>query len=659
MMASTEVGAPVFPSGGLLDKERTIAPPGYNRWLVPPAALAIHLSIGMAYGFSVFWLPLARAIGIDRPVTCSDADFWTLLVSRSCDWPVSMLGWMYTLFFVFLGSSAAVFGRWLEREGPRKAGVVAALCWSGGFLISAFGVYTHQIWLMWLGSGVIGGIGLGLGYISPVSTLVKWFPDRRGMATGLAIMGFGGGAMIGAPLADRLMNVFASDTSVGVWQTFLVMGTLYFVSMMLGAFGYRLPALGWRPAGWQPPREAQRLVTARHVHVSEAPRTPQFWLLWGVLCLNVSAGIGVIGMASPMLQEVFGGKLIGVPLRLAQLSDDQRVEVATIAAAFAGLLSLFNIAGRIFWASSSDFLGRKLTYMIFFLLGIALYVSAPLAGEAGRIALFVTIFCVILTMYGGGFATIPAYLADLFGTQHVGAIHGRLLTAWSAAGILGPVVVNYIREYQLANGVPPHEAYNFTMYVLAAMLLGGLICNLLVRPVQEKHYMTEEQLAAERTMAHERAAPAPQAHGQTAPPRGSSLRYRLRGVYGSPSASRWRCFAKLARNSSLGPSRSGRQDPFGFRRVRGDGVHQCRGQTVVRLELQFLQSRAHLAHAIGLESRLDDGRHERREFGSGPAAVLRELDVHEVEAIERMVLVLDAAVQVNATPRARVSLDGG
>ena len=494
-------------AAALLSRENTIAAPGFNRWLVPPAALAIHLSIGMAYGFSVFWLPLSRALGIEHPITCAGAGFFTLLFSSICDWPVSMLGWTYTLFFVFLGSSAALFGHWLETAGPRKAGFVAALCWSGGLSIAALGVYLHQIWLLWLGAGAIGGIGLGLGYISPVSTLIKWFPDHRGMATGLAIMGFGGGAMIGAPLADRLMNTFSSAASVGVWQTFVVLAALYFIAMMLGAFGYRIPPLGWRPAGMtaaaQPPRA---LVTSRHVHVNEAVRTPQFWLLWGVLCLNVSAGIGVIGMASPMLQEVFGGQLIQTPLRLAQLGDEQRAQVATIAAAFAGLLSLFNIAGRILWASFSDFIGRKATYMAFFLLGIALYVSAPLAGDAGRIALFVALFCVIISMYGGGFATIPAYLADVFGTQHVGAIHGRLLTAWSVAGILGPVAVNYIREFQLARGVPQDQAYNITMYILAAMLLGGLICNLFVRPVNERHYMTEEQLAAERQLAHEQAA---------------------------------------------------------------------------------------------------------------------------------------------------------
>ena len=493
---------------GLLDRERTIADHRFNRWLLPPAALAVHLSIGMAYGFSVFWLPLSRAIGIDAPLTCDGIGFFERIVSTRCDWPVSMLGWTYTLFFVFLGSSAALFGHWLERAGPRKAGFVAALCWCGGLLVSAFGIYTHQIWLMWLGSGVIGGIGLGLGYISPVSTLIKWFPDHRGVATGLAIMGFGGGAMIGAPLADRLMNAFASDTSVGVWQTFVVMSAIYFVAMMAGAFGYRLPPKDWQPA-FTAKQKPKTLVTTAHVHVNEALRTPQFWLLWGVLCLNVSAGIGVIGMASPMLQEVFGGQLIGVPQALSQLTAEQRAQVATIGAAFAGLLSLFNIAGRIGWASASDALGRKLTYTIFFLLGFMLYMAAPVAGEAARSAVFVAIFCAILTMYGGGFATIPAYLADLFGTQHVGAIHGRLLTAWSVAGILGPVVVNYIREFQLGRGVPAHDAYNVTMYVLAGMLVLGLVCNLLIRPVDARHHMSEEQIAIEGALGHAQASANP------------------------------------------------------------------------------------------------------------------------------------------------------
>jgi MFS family permease len=448
------------PASGLLARDRIIAPPGFNRWLVPPAALAIHLSIGMAYGFSVFWLPLSRVVGI----TTSAPD----------DWKISTLGWMYTLFFVMLGSSAAAFGPWAEREGPRKAGVVAACCWGGGFFLSALGVHLHQVWLLWLGSGVIGGCGLGLGYISPVSTLIKWFPDRRGMATGLAIMGFGGGAMIGTPLADALMRRFSSPTSVGVWQTFVVMGTIYFVAMMAGAFGYRLPRPGWVPEGWTP---TEQRVTARVTHsvpVQVAWKTPQFWLLWSVLCLNVSAGIGVLGMASPMIQEMFQGRV-----------------TPSAAAGFTGLLSLFNIGGRIAWASLSDRIGRKPTYAIFFVLGIVLYASIPTLAAAGNLPLFVATFAVILTMYGGGFATIPAYLADVFGVGHVSAIHGRLLTAWSTAGILGPVLVNYIREFQIARGVPAADAYTFTLYVLAGFLAVGLVCNLAVTPVPERLFTLE------------------------------------------------------------------------------------------------------------------------------------------------------------------------
>lgn len=488
-------------------KERITAHPQFNRWLVPPAALAIHLSIGMAYGFSVFWLPLSKALGIKEPIACADSmGIFARAFATDCDWKVSDLGWMYTLFFVFLGSSAAIFGHWLEHAGPRKAGAVAAVCWGGGLLLSAYGVYTHQLWLMWLGSGVIGGIGLGLGYISPVSTLIKWFPDRRGMATGMAIMGFGGGAMIGAPLANSLMNYFATPSSVGVWQTFAVMGCLYFFSMMIGALSYRVPPTGWLPAGWQMPENKQNgLITNRHVHVNEAHKTPQFWLLWSVLCLNVSAGIGVIGMASPMLQEVFGGKLIGLAAPLASLSSEQLLQVTAIGAGFAGLLSFFNILGRIGWASSSDFLGRKLTYIIFFAFGFLLYISAPWAGDVGSVALFAIIFCIILTMYGGGFSTIPAYLADIFGTQHVGAIHGRLLTAWATAGVLGPVTVNYLRDYQLDRGVPAEHAYNVIMYVLAGLLLIGLVCNLLIKPVAEKHFMTNAQLEEERRLAHEKS----------------------------------------------------------------------------------------------------------------------------------------------------------
>lgn len=503
-MASTTVATNaatngVRPRPGLLARERIIAKPGFNRWLVPPCALAIHLCIGMAYGFSVFWLPLSRAIGVQQSVPCpADMGLIGALFTTSCDWRISDLGWIYVLFFVFLGSSAAAWGSWLERVGPRKTGAVAAICWSGGLCLAAVGVITHQLWLMWIGAGVIGGIGLGLGYISPVSTLIKWFPDRRGMATGMAIMGFGGGAMIGAPLADVLMNVFRTSDSVGVWQTLVVMAVIYFAFMMGGAFGYRLPPPGWQLEGWTPrPTQASRLGTAGHVHVKDVHKTPQFWLLWGVLCLNVSAGIGVIGMASPMLQEIFGGSLIGLPnVGFTALDDAQRRSVAAIAAGFTGLLSLFNIGGRFFWASLSDRIGRKATYYAFFAIGVLLYAAAPWAAHSGSKALFVFFLCVILSMYGGGFATIPAYLADLFGTQFVGAIHGRLLTAWSTAGIIGPALVNYIREAQIAAGVTRESVYDFTLYILAGLLVLGFICNMLVRPVDGRWFMKEEQLAA-------------------------------------------------------------------------------------------------------------------------------------------------------------------
>ena len=483
-------------ASGLLDRSRIIARPGFNRWLVPPAALAIHLCIGMAYGFSVFWLPLSRALGGSASIACPGMGLGQALFTTSCDWRVSDLGWMYTLFFVLLGISAATWGGWLERAGPRKAGVVAALCWCGGLVISSVGVIYHQLWLMWLGSGVIGGIGLGLGYISPVSTLIKWFPDRRGMATGMAIMGFGGGAMIGAPLAQMLMTVFRSDAAPGVWQTFLVLAAVYFVFMMGGAFGYRLPPPGWKPAGFAAPA-AKAMIAGGHVHLKDAHKTKQFWLIWAVLCLNVSAGIGVIGMASPMLQEIFGGRLIGQPdVPFTALNAEQLTAIAAIAAGFTGLLSLFNIGGRFFWASLSDVLGRKATYYTFFLLGIAMYASAPWLAHAGSKGLFVLAFGIILSMYGGGFATVPAYLADVFGTQFVGAIHGRLLTAWSTAGIIGPVVVNYIREAQIAAGVPRDSVYDFTLYILAGMLALGFLCNWAITPLSKDRFMSDAEVAA-------------------------------------------------------------------------------------------------------------------------------------------------------------------
>jgi MFS family permease len=454
---------------GLLSRERIIARPGFNRWFIPPCALAIHLCIGQAYAFSVFKLPLTNAIGITQ--------------ATPDDWSQKQLAWIFTLAIVFLGLSAAAFGKWLERAGPRKSGVVAAICWGSGFLISALGVHLHQIWLLYLGYGVIGGCGLGLGYITPVSTLIKWFPDRRGMATGMAIMGFGGGAFIASPLSQMLMDAFSTESSVGVASTFVVMGLLYLVAMLIGAFGFRLPPPGWKPEGWDPSKAGKRkkLVTDRHVHVSKAIKTPQFYLLWAVLFLNVTAGIGILEQASPMIQEMFG----------------ERVTPAA-AAGFVGLLSLFNMVGRFLWSSTSDLIGRKATYACFFTLGPLLYFLVPMSGNVGSVVMFVACAAIILTMYGGGFATIPAYLSDVFGTQYVGAIHGRLLTAWSAAGVAGPVLVNYIRQAQIDAGIEVAKAYNVVLYLMAGLLVIGFVCNILVRKVEDRFYMSDAELADEQ-----------------------------------------------------------------------------------------------------------------------------------------------------------------
>jgi MFS family permease len=471
--------------GGVLSRERTVVGPAYNRWLVPPAALAIHLCIGMVYGLSVFWLPLTQSVGVACPAghgflnVVLGADLPTLF-ARDCDWTLRNLKAIFTIGIVFLGASAALWGGWLERAGPRMAGLVAAICWPGGLALTALGVYIHQLWLMYLGGGVIGGVGLGLGYISPVSTLVKWFPDRRGMATGMAIMGFGGGAMIGAPLATKLMAHFHTAGGAGVWQTMLCMAVIYAIFMTAGAFFYRVP------------EESMIAATAAGgacVPVRDAHRTAQFWLLWGVLFLNVSAGIGVLEMASPLLQEIFGGKLIGAPsVSFTALSPEQKKAVAAIAAGFIGFLSLFNILGRFFWASLSDRIGRRGTYSVFFVLGFVLYAAAPSLAASGSVALFAASFAIILSMYGGGFATIPAYLADIFGAGNVGAIHGRLLTAWSFAGVVGPEIVNDFRDHQLAAGVPRGQVYDQAMYVLAGLLLAGLACNLAVRKLDRKWF---------------------------------------------------------------------------------------------------------------------------------------------------------------------------
>ncbi|MFN2476617.1 MAG: OFA family MFS transporter [Chthoniobacterales bacterium] len=442
------------------DRESTVAASSYNRWLVPPAALAMHLSIGQVYAFSVFKLPLTKIIG----VTSSAPD----------DWSQPSLAWIFSLAIFFLGASAAIFGKWVERVGPRKTMLAAGLCFSGGFLVSAVGVYLHQLWIIYLGYGVLGGCGLGLGYIAPVSTLVKWFPDRPGMATGLAIMGFGGGAFIGSNLSLLLMDHFKSATSTGVSQSFVAMGLIYFCFIIFGSIIVRVPPDDWKPAGYVAPTGKQRLITTAQVALDQAWRTPQFWALWVVLCFNVTAGIGILEQASPMIQEMFPGRI-----------------TAAAAGGFVALLSLFNMAGRFLWSSLSDYTGRKTVYIIFLLLGAVLYCLIRLAGRSGNVVFFVAVCAVILSMYGGGFATVPAYLKDLFGTMQVGAIHGRLLTAWSVAGVLGPLLVNYIREHLKSQGASGVGLYAPSMYLMAGLLVVGLICNLLVRPVANRHHFVD------------------------------------------------------------------------------------------------------------------------------------------------------------------------
>ncbi|HEY2517239.1 MAG TPA: OFA family MFS transporter [Polyangiaceae bacterium] len=441
--------------GSFLDRERTVAGPGYSRWLIPPAALAIHLCIGQGYALSVFNIPMSRLLGITK--------------STPDDWSLSTTVWMFNIAFAVLGASAFAWGKWLERVGPRKAMFASAVCFAGGFFAAAVAVTLHSLPLLYAAFALY-GVGLGLGYISPVSTLIKWFPDRPGMATGMAIMGFGGGALIGSPLAQNLMDHFKSETSMGVAPTFVTMGVLYFVFMMFGVVTVRVPPPGYAPKGYEA-GAPKKIATVPPVTADEALKTPQFWLLWAVLFLNVTAGIGVLSQASPMIQESFAGRV-----------------TPSAAAGFVGVISLFNLLGRFFWSSISDYIGRKPTYAIYFALGTALYCAVPSLGRLGSIGLFVAAFALIFTMYGGGFSTVPAYLRDLFGVDQVGAIHGRLLTAWSAAAIAGPSILTYMREYQLGHGVAKAEAYTITMYVMASLLVAGLVCNALVKPVDPKHH---------------------------------------------------------------------------------------------------------------------------------------------------------------------------
>jgi MFS family permease len=556
-----------------LKKQHIIADEGFNRWKVPPASIAIHLCIGSVYAWSIFNPALTKEFGV--------------VAASSMDWALPSVVWIFSVAIVFLGLSAAFGGKWLEEVGPRMVGVTAAFLWGGGFLIGGVGILTHQLWLLYFGYGVLGGCGLGLGYVSPVSTLIRWFPDRRGMATGLAIMGFGGGAMVATPIKEWLLGLYyhapqylGAETAVklvteggrrmaevngqmvevvvasakqlaaapvalepgvyvvgtgntGAAMTFFTLGIAYFIVMIIASFSYRVPREGWLPAGWTPPTAdtaSKRMITQRHVDIDQALKTPQFYLLWIVLCFNVTAGIGVLGVAKTMMTEIFGTTL---PM----------VVNSTFAATYVFMISVFNMVGRFFWASISDYIGRKNTYFVFFILGIALYLSVPYsATQVGVhpavlwLVMFYGATMIIFTMYGGGFAAIPAYLADIFGTKYVGGIHGRLLTAWSTAGVLGPLAITQLRDLSISKSIhalaakvdpaafqqkfgaaidqldqlvaaksvtiarlmeiapagtvdPTPSVYNTTMYAMAGLLVIGLIANALVRPVSDKHYM--------------------------------------------------------------------------------------------------------------------------------------------------------------------------
>ncbi|MBL3594684.1 OFA family MFS transporter [Rhodovulum sulfidophilum] len=562
---------------GILHKDHIVAPEGFNRWLVPPASIAIHLCIGSVYAWSVFNPALSRQLGVVAPA--------------AEDWSLGAVVWIFSVAIVFLGLSAAFAGKWLEQVGPRMVGVVAALLWGGGFIVGSAGIATHQLWLLYLGYGVLGGCGLGLGYVSPVSTLIRWFPDRRGMATGMAIMGFGGGAMIAAPLKGWLLNLFErapaylgpreavatvteggrlfAETAsgrlevviasaaqaaelpgggaagvyvvgtgdTGAAATFLVLGVAYLVVMTIAAFSYRVPREGWTPEGWQPKPVASGMITQKNVHIDQALKTPQFWKLWVMLCFNVTAGIGVIGVAKTMMSDIYGTTM-------------PWIVTGAFASTYVLMISVFNMLGRFFWASASDYIGRKLTYATFFLLGTILYLSIPFFATAGAanpsilyLAGFYIATMIIFSMYGGGFATIPAYLADMFGTMHVGGIHGRLLTAWSTAGVLGPLAITSLRQMSVGNAIedlaakvdpeafraafgapvaqlqelvaaktvtiaklmeiappgtvdPTPGLYNTTMYCMAALLVVAFFANLAIRPVRERHHHNEPELAA-------------------------------------------------------------------------------------------------------------------------------------------------------------------
>jgi MFS family permease len=462
-----------------LARERIVARPGFNRWLIPPAALAVHLCIGQAYATSVYKTALVEHF----------------------DTSLTAIGIIFSIAIVMLGLSAALFGTWVDRNGPRAAMFTSAVFWVSGFLVGSLGIATEQLWLLYLGYGVLGGIGLGIGYISPVSTLIKWFPDRPGLATGMAIMGFGGGALIASPLSRQLMSFYDPDyvptdaasvaSGDAVAKLFLTLGLVYLLFMMFGAFLVRVPAADWKPEGFDPSTVKKKaLVTTENVSANNAIRTPQFWLLWIVLFCNVTAGIGILEQASPMIQDFFR-------------TGDGSLVAASAAAGFVGVLSLFNMAGRFAWSTTSDYIGRKPIYMVYLGVGIVLYIILATLGSSAT-WIFVLTAALIISFYGGGFATIPAYLRDLFGTFQVGAIHGRLLTAWAAAGVAGPLIINGVLDARGTPGQLVAGDYRPALFIMVGLLAVGFVANLLVKPVAAKWHESAE---AVEEFTHEHHTP--------------------------------------------------------------------------------------------------------------------------------------------------------
>ena len=415
----------------------------FNRWLIPVAAVCVHICIGSVYAWSTFNRPI-KALFPNDP------------------WWFSPPYTTFTTALVLLGLSAAFGGPWVERRGPRAAATAAAMFFGIGLIIGGIGLAVKQSFLVFLGMGFIGGIGCGLGYICPVSTLVKWFPDRRGMATGMAIMGFGGGAFLAGYLNVYFMNI------LGVAKTVIALGATYFVIMIIGSRIIRRPPEGWKPAGWTPKASSSKMISDRSINRNDALETVQFYLLWGILFINVTAGIGILAQASPMMQDIFQK----TPLQ---------------AAAVVSLISVFNAGGRFFWASCSDYIGRRNTYITFFVVQVILFLLIPgFAGRGDWIAFEAALF-VVFTMYGGGFATIPAFLADIFGPENVGAIHGALLTAWSAAAVAGPVIITQLSERAKAGLAPDASRihiYDTPLQVLATLLAVGFVLATLVRPLR-------------------------------------------------------------------------------------------------------------------------------------------------------------------------------